>query len=71
MESAGSKLRDELFSRELLFSQEETCGVIDCWRLDYNHHHIHSSLQYQTPAAFAAGCVLPATPAPPAHSRFP
>ena len=41
------------------------------WRLDYNHHRIHSSLDYQTPAAYAAGCVLPAsaTPQPPEHSR--
>ncbi len=43
------------------------CWVIDCWRLDYNHHRIHSSLDYQTPATYAAGCVLPAsvTPQPP------
>ena len=48
------------------------CWVIDRWRLDYNHHRIHSSLDYQTPAAYAAGCVLPASaaPQPPEHSRF-
>ena len=44
--------------------------MIDRWRLDYNHHRIHSSLDYQTPAAYTAGCVLPdpATPQPPKHS---
>ena len=71
--SSGGKLRDELLNRELFLSQEEARWVIDRWRLDYNHHRIHRSLDYQTPAALAAGCVLPdsATPAPPEHSRFP
>ena len=71
IESLGGKLRDELLNRELFLSQEGARWVIDRWRLDYNHHRIHSSLEYQTPAAFAAGCVLPAsaTPAPPEHSR--
>ncbi len=47
--------------------------MIDRWRLDYNHHRIHSSLDYPTPAAYAAVCVLPtsATPQPPEHSALP
>ncbi len=44
--------------------------MIDRWRLDYNHHRIHSSLEHQTPAADAAGCVLPASPQPPEYSRM-
>jgi len=72
VESFNGKLRDELLNRELFLSLEEARWVIDCWRLDYNHHRIHSALNYQTPAAYAAGCVLPApaTPAPPEHSRL-
>ena len=73
IESFNGKVRDELLARELFLSLEEARWVIDRWRLDYNHHRIHSSLNYRTPAAFAAGCVLPAsaTPQPPEHSRSP
>ena len=72
VESFNGKLRDELLNRELFLSLAEARWVIDRWRLDYNHHRIHSALDYQTPAAFAAGCVLPAsaTPQPPEHSRI-
>ena len=72
VESAGGKLRDELLNREIFLSLDEFRWVIDRWRLDYNHHRIHSSLNYQTPAAYAAGCVLQAsaTPAPAEHSRL-
>ncbi len=71
VESFNGKLRDELLDRELFLSLEEARWVTDRWRLDYNHHRIHSALDYQTPAAYAAGCVLPAsaTPPPPEHSR--
>ncbi|MEO2033715.1 MAG: integrase core domain-containing protein, partial [Planctomycetaceae bacterium] len=37
---------------------EDARWVIDRWRLDYNHQRRHSALDYQTPAAFAANCVL-------------
>lgn len=58
VESFNGKLRDELLDRELFLSLEEARWVIDRWRLDYNHHRPHSALDYQTPAAYAAGCVL-------------
>ena len=69
-ESADGKLRDELLNRELFLSLDEARWVIDRWRLDYNHHRPHSSLEHQTPAAFAAGSTLPdfATRNPPEHS---
>lgn len=71
VESFNGKLRDELLNRELFLSLEEARWVMDRWRLDYNHQRPHRALDYQTPAAFAAGCVLPAsaTPQPPEHSR--
>jgi putative transposase len=56
VESFNGKLRDELLNRELFLSLEEARWVIDRWRLDYNHHRIHSALNYQTPAAYAARC---------------
>jgi transposase InsO family protein len=59
VESFNGKLRDELLNRELFLSLEEARWVIDRWRLDYNHHRPHSALEYRTPAAYAAGCVLP------------
>ena len=72
VESAGGKLRDELLNREIFLSLDEVRWVMDRWRLDYNHHRIHTALGYQTPAAYADGCVLPAlaTPAPPEDSRI-
>ena len=71
VESFNGKLRDELLNQELFLSLAEARFVIDRWRLDYNHYRPHSALAYRTPAAFAAGCVLPAsaTPRPPEPSR--
>lgn len=56
VESFNGKLRDELLNRELFLSLEEARWVIDRWRLDYNHRRLHSALEYQTPAAYAARC---------------
>ena len=71
VESAGGKLRDELLNREIFLSLDEVRWVMDRWRLDYNHHRIHTALGYQIPSTYADGCVLPAlaTPAPPEYSR--
>ena len=71
VESFNGKLRDELLNGKLFLSLAEARWVIDRWRLDYNHRRPHSSLDYQTPATYAVGCVLPAsaTPQPPEHSR--
>ena len=57
VESFNGKLRDELLDRELFLSLEEAKYVAERWRLDYNHHRPHSSLNWMTPAAFAASCV--------------
>lgn len=55
-ESFHSRLRDELLAAELFTSLAEARLLATQWRLDYNHRRPHSSLKYQTPAAFAASC---------------
>ena len=69
VESFNGKLRDELLNRELFLSLEEAGWLLDRWRLDYNHHRVHSALNYRTPAAYAADCVLPASSSPPPEHR--
>jgi transposase InsO family protein len=55
-ESFNSRLRDELLDRELFTSLLEAKVLVEDYRLQYNHRRPHSSLGYQTPAAFAARC---------------
>jgi len=75
VESFNSRFRDELLNRELFTGLEDARWVVDRWRLDYNHHRPHSSLDYQTPTAFAARWlpsapqVTSATPQQPAPLR--
>jgi transposase InsO family protein len=59
-ESFNSRFRDELLNGELFTSLLEAKVVVEDYRLDYNHRRPHSSLDYQTPAAFAAACSGPA-----------
>jgi putative transposase len=68
VESFNSRFRDELLNRELFVGLEDARWVVDRWRLDYNHQRPHSSLDYQTPAEFAARCL---TSAPKAASAKP
>jgi len=53
-ESFNSRFRDELLNRELFTSLAEAGVITEDYRLAYNHQRPHSSLGYQTPAAFAA-----------------
>ena len=53
-ESFNSRFRDELLNRELFTSLAEANLVTEDYRLAYNHQRPHSSLNYLTPAAFAA-----------------
>lgn len=53
-ESFNGKLRDECLDLELFTSLAEARVVIGGYRLEYNHHRPHSSLDYRTPAEFAA-----------------
>ena len=76
VESFHSKFRDEFLDRELFENLKSTQAQTANWRDDYNHHRPHSSLNYQTPAEFAARCGasapkrVPAAP-PPASERKP
>jgi IS30 family transposase len=54
VESFNSKLRDELLSVEIFETLPQAKALTTWWRLEYNHRRPHSSLDYQTPAAFAA-----------------
>ena len=54
VESFHGRLRDELLDREAFGSLAEAKLVVEDWRAAYNEQRPHSSLGYQTPAAFAA-----------------
>jgi putative transposase len=62
IESFNGRLRDELLNCELFLSLEEARWVIDQWRLDYNDRRIHSGIDYQTPAAYAASLTASVRP---------
>ena len=53
-ESFNSRFRDELLSQESFADLAEAKQVTGWWQNHYNHRRPHSSLGYQTPAAFAA-----------------
>jgi hypothetical protein len=61
----------ELLNAETFACLKEAQVLVEAYRRQYNHHRPHSSLGYQTPAAFAAACLAatPASagPAPPPH----
>ena len=69
-ESFHGRLRDELLNAEQFADVVHARAHADRWRSDYNHRRPHSSLKYQTPAAFAASHAEPpvgAAPLPPAQ----
>ena len=53
-ESFNSRFRDELLDRELFTSVLEAKVLVSKYKQEYNQQRPHSSLNYQTPAAFAA-----------------
>lgn len=70
-ESFHSRLRSELLDAEVFENVAAAQALAAAWRNQYNHHRPHSSLGYQTPAAFASGCAAsaPAAPALQHHTR--
>ena len=69
MESFNGHMRDECLDREVFVSIEELRYVCDRWRLDYNHHRPHQSLNYMTPAMFAASLATKESGALPPYPR--
>ncbi|HUD29503.1 MAG TPA: IS3 family transposase [Novosphingobium sp.] len=53
-ESFNGRMRDELLNETLFLSLDHARVVISAWAEDYNQERPHSSLGYETPAAFAA-----------------
>jgi transposase InsO family protein len=64
IESFNGRLRDDILNREVFYSVREAKVLVEDWRLEYNHHRPHSSLNYMTPAAFAATCIPSASAKP-------
>jgi transposase InsO family protein len=54
VESFNGKMRDELLNETLFFSLGQAREAITAWMEDYNTARPHSSLAYETPAAYAA-----------------
>lgn len=54
IESFNGRMRDELLNESLFFELDQARRDIGRWVADYNNTRPHSSLAYQTPAAFSA-----------------
>jgi putative transposase len=70
-ESFHSRLRDEFLSQHEFADLREARLLTAAWREDYNHCRPHSSLGYQTPAAFAAAGGADSVRATPSLRRHP
>jgi len=69
-ESFFSRLRDEFLNCELFADLRQAKCMSTTWRNEYNHRRPHSSLDYRTPAAYAAS-LGGAAPKPPASKPQP
>jgi transposase InsO family protein len=54
VESFNGRMRDELLNESLFLGLGDARSAIAAWVADYNNARPHSSLDYRTPAAFAA-----------------
>jgi putative transposase len=64
IESFNGKLRNEVLDMEIFHSVKEAKVLVENWRLEYNNHRPHSSLDDKTPAGFAAECIASASATP-------
>lgn len=53
-ESFNGRMRDELLNETLFFGLDHAREKFSAWVSDYNHRRPHSSLDYATPAEYAA-----------------
>lgn len=64
----NGRMRDELLNETLFFSLEHARQKLAAWAFDYNTRRPHSSIGYQTPAAYAAHLIATGRPAAPSES---
>lgn len=53
VESFNGRLRDECLNEHLFASLKDARGIIVAWRIDYNTHRPHTSLNGLSPIEFA------------------
>lgn len=63
VESFNGRMRDELLNESLFLNLDHARRVIAAWVADYNQVRPHSSLDYKTPAGFAANLAATGLPA--------
>ena len=63
VESFNGRMRDELLNETLFFSLDHAREKLVAWAADYNTERPHSTLGYQTPAAYAAHLTATGRPA--------
>jgi transposase InsO family protein len=59
VESFNGRMRDELLNETLFLDLDQARQLIGAWVADYNTARPHSSLGYQTPAAYADNLIAP------------
>jgi hypothetical protein len=64
MKSFNGRMRDELVNESLFFGPDHARRLIAAWAKDYNTARPHSSLGYQTSAAFAEAITATGSGAP-------
>jgi len=58
IESFNGKFRDECLNDNWFLSLEDARKIIEAWRIDYNRHRPHSSLDNLTPMEYAEKCEI-------------